>query len=188
MSVSIVTKILSILTIVGDVVVVLFVLDLLVSRLKGKKTLQLLPKFWEYIKSNSLLFSLIVAFLATAGSLFYSEVAHYAPCKLCWYQRIFMYPFLIIFGVAMYVKDETIYRYTIAMASIGGLIAAYHYYIQVFPEHSPEGCSAIGYAASCSENFILNFGYITIPMMSLTAFALIIVAGLLHGKIVKTKE
>lgn len=188
MSTQTVTTILSILTVVGDVLIVLFIIDLLISRFRGEKKLTLVPKLWLLMRNKALEAGFIFAFFAMAGSLYYSEVAGFTPCRLCWYQRIFMYPMVVIFGVALYMKEQIIYRYTIALSIVGAVIAGYHYFIQVFVDLAPEGCSAVGYAASCSERFVLNFGYISIPMMALTAFLLIIIAGLLQGKLVEIKE
>ena len=183
--VSVVTNILSFLTVVGDLVIVLFLLDLIVSRMKKEKKLSLFRGLWKWTKKNALALSSLVTVLATLGSLFYSEIAGYSPCRLCWYQRIFMYPQVIIFWVGMYMKEKMVYAYTIVLSAIGAVIAGYHYYIQVFPEHTPEGCSTVGYAASCSDNFVLHFGYVSIPMMAFTAFLLIILGSLLYSEKVK---
>ncbi len=119
--------------------------------------------------------ALIVALIATLGSLFYSEIAHYTPCLLCWYQRIFMYPQVILLGIAVWKKDTSVAIYSLALSIIGVALALYHYLLQlgVAPELP---CAAIGYSAACSQRFVLTFGYITIPLMALTAFFLIIVS------------
>lgn len=136
--------------------------------LAGKRILTFLQK-------NSLFFAFAVSLIATLGSLFYSEIAHYEPCKLCWFQRIFMYPLPIILGLAImrnYKKE--IILYSRFLAAIGGAIALYHYYLQRFGDPSVP-CSAVGYSVSCAKVFLLTFGYITIPLMSATAFILILV-------------
>jgi disulfide bond formation protein DsbB len=124
---------------------------------------------------GAVLFSFVVALIATAGSLFYSEIAGFEPCKLCWFQRIFMYPQVILFGIALWKKNETLAVYnSIALSIIGGLIAGYHYLVQIGAAPALP-CSAVGYSASCAQRFVMTFGYITIPMMAFTAFMLIIV-------------
>jgi disulfide bond formation protein DsbB len=118
-------------------------------------------------------FAFFIAFSAMAGSLFYSEVIGYIACTLCWYQRIFMYPQAFILGLALVKRDTSVARYCLLLSVVGTLIAVYHVYLQsggtaLFP------CAAIIGAAACSQRFFLLFGYVTIPMMSLTVFGLLI--------------
>jgi disulfide bond formation protein DsbB len=167
-------QVLPIITIVGDIIIIGGILLLLVSRFNNGVKRVLDKKVIPYIAENAVRFSLIVACVATLGSLFYSEVLGYNPCKLCWFQRIFMYPQVLLLLVA-YVKQETkILSYTIYMSIIGLVIAVYHYLLQfkVVSEITP--CSVVGYSQSCSDHFILQYGYITIPIMAVTAFLLLI--------------
>ena len=129
------------------------------------------------LRKKSMLLALIVSLTATLGSLFYSEILGYAPCKLCWFQRIFMYPLPIIFAIALKKKDFKIKDYAIPLAVIGALIAAYHYSIQVF--QFTTACNADS-EIPCNIVYSFELGYITIPMMALTAFILIII--LMHKK------
>lgn len=138
-------------------------------------------KFYQFLSKNSLLLAMFVSLSSIAASLFYSEYAGYEPCELCWYQRIFMYPqfFLLTYGIIK--KDKNVSRYSLLLAIIGGLIAIYHYIVQMLTTHninveSLVPCSAVGGAPSCTEFYIFKFGYITIPLMSLTAFVLLILA------------
>jgi len=139
---------------------------LIVSR---KKRLSI----FDFAANNAFLFAFIVALVAMSGSLFYSEVAGYTPCTLCWYQRILMYPQVILFGVVLWKSERRTADYHIALSALGAFIAGYHYLLQIgiLPELP---CSATGFSVSCAQVFTMNFGYITISMMSLTAFALII--------------
>ena len=116
--------------------------------------------------------ALIVATGATLGSLFYSEVMGLAPCQLCWYQRILMYPQVIILLVVLRQKRGYSWESGVA-AGIGGIISAYHYLLQrsAVPNYF---CNAVGYSESCSTFFEMTYGYITIPLMALTAFVMII--------------
>lgn len=130
------------------------------------------------IFSHQLLFSLIISLAATLGSLFYSDIAGYDPCKLCWYQRIFMYPQPFLLWLAMRKKDLKILRYTVILSIFGALLSGYHYLLQLnFVPNLP--CSAVGYSISCSQRFVMQFGYITIPLMAFTAFALLIILALM---------
>jgi disulfide bond formation protein DsbB len=123
---------------------------------------------------------LLISVGAVAGSLFYSEIAGFDPCKLCWLQRIFIYPQAVLFAVALVKNKKDVADYAVPLSAIGGLIAAYHYYIQLggLPLIT---CSATD-AGACAQRFVMMFGYITIPMMALSAFALLFVAGLISQK------
>lgn len=114
----------------------------------------------------------LVALVATLGSLFYSDVAGFEPCKLCWYQRILMYPQVILFGLALWKRDHGVWLYSLTLSVIGAAIAGYHYLLQLGIAPSLP-CSAVGYSASCAQRFVMTFGYITIPVMALTAFVLL---------------
>jgi disulfide bond formation protein DsbB len=155
----------SLLTVIGQIIVGA-VLILLFSQNE---------KVISFFSKNAILFSLIVALSATLGSLFYSEVIGFEPCKLCWFQRIFMYPQTILLAIALWKKNEILAVYnSLTLSVIGFIIAGYHYLLQIGV--APElPCSAIGYSVACSQRFVMEFGYITIPMMALTAFSLIIV-------------
>jgi len=136
---------------------------------------KIFKNFWgfQYIYKNKLFFALVVATTATLGSLFYSEILRYEPCVLCWYQRVLMYSQVPILLLAWGKQDLNIIPYSLFLSSIGALLAAYHYFIQITPTDSVI-CSMVGYSSSCSENFSMHFGYVTIPMMALSAFLLII--------------
>lgn len=127
---------------------------------------------YRWIEENGLILAWLMAVIATMGSLFFSEVAKYDPCVLCWYQRILMYPLVLILGLAILKKDKNILPYMLVMSLMGLIIALYHYYVQVSgAEIVP--CSVSGYSASCTQQFVLRYGYVTIVSMSATAFALI---------------
>ncbi len=127
---------------------------------------------------------LIIGFLVTGGavlgSLFYSEIAGYNPCNLCWLQRIFIYPQTVLFAVALVKNKKDLADYAVALSAIGGLIAIYHSYIQM--GGSPLiPCSAAS-ANACAQRFVMTFNYITIPMMALSAFAILFMVGLISKK------
>jgi len=112
-----------------------------------------------------------ISLIATAGSLFFSEVMKYIPCNLCWYQRILMYPLVILLGVASARKDYSMSLYALILAVIGGLISLYHYLIQKVPALHELG-NACG-IVPCNTDYINWFGFITIPFLALIAFTLI---------------
>jgi disulfide bond formation protein DsbB len=113
------------------------------------------------------------AFVATAGSLFFSEYSQFIPCRLCWFQRIGMYPLVAILLIAALRRD---FRggalYGLPLAIFGSIVSIYHIYIEHHPEAETASCK-IG--APCATKWIDKLGYITIPTLALTAFLAIIV-------------
>jgi disulfide bond formation protein DsbB len=126
----------------------------------------------KYIALNARMYAFIIALTATLGSLFYSEVAKYTPCMLCWWQRIFMYPQTVLIALGIVKKDKNVADYGMGLSAIGALLAGYHYYIQVGGA-TPLSCDTVGYSISCAQKFTTDFGYVTIPAMSLSAFVAI---------------
>lgn len=124
----------------------------------------------RFMSKHGLFLAFLTVLAATLGSLFYSEVAGYDPCDLCWYQRIFMYPLVILFLVALFKKDKGVIKYAMALSIIGVVLAIYHHFMQI---GLIEGlaCSVIGYSESCAKVFVMKLGYITLPLMAFTAFA-----------------
>lgn len=113
-----------------------------------------------------------VALTATAGSLYLSEIAGFVPCTLCWYQRIAMYPLVVVLGIAAWRGDFAIRRYVVPLATIGAAIAAYHVALQRLPGLPSGGCSL---NLPCSAIDLERFGFVTTPVMALIAFLAILV-------------
>ncbi len=116
--------------------------------------------------------ALIQAWLASLGSLFYSQIVGLVPCHLCWYQRILMYPLVIILPIALLRKDKGVAYYVLPLSVIGTLIAFYQYLLQMTPLKAAEltKCDLVN---PCSKIDAIYFGFITIPFMSLLAFLVI---------------
>lgn len=110
----------------------------------------------------------IIALVATVGSLFFSEVMNLPPCVLCWYQRIAMYPLVLIIGAGIIMRDAKVKSYALPLALVGLAISVYHnlLYYGVIPESITPCTQGI----SCTSRQIEWFGFITIPLMALTAF------------------
>jgi hypothetical protein len=121
--------------------------------------------------SSALLAAFVVATLATIGSLYFSEVAHFEPCRLCWYQRIAMYPLVVILGIAAWRRDVRVRRYAVPVAVIGALIATYHYALEWLPWLDSGVCSA---TTPCTIVWFREFGFISLPYLALSAFLLIV--------------
>ncbi|MEK7514751.1 MAG: disulfide bond formation protein B [Patescibacteria group bacterium] len=165
---------LSVLTIVGDILV-LFLFCLLFVRSGSLLHVRTL------ITKHALLLAFTVSLSAVIGATLFSNVVGFPPCELCWYQRIFLYPQAVIFGVALLKKNESAFSLVLPLSFIGTGIALYHSLIQWgVGVISFLPCTAEG--AECSKVFFTEFGFITIPVMSLTAFLLLIVIGLLAKK------
>jgi len=158
-----------ILVLIGQASILMALGALLAQRFLGKG-----EKIVSWFGDRAIALAFFAALAATLGSLFYSEIRHYTPCLLCWYQRIFMYPQVIILGIAWWKSDRRVWQYSVPLSIIGGLIALLHYYEQV-TLNPLAPCSTIGYSASCTESFVLRYGYITIPLMAVTAFLMILV-------------
>lgn len=113
----------------------------------------------------------LVAGGATAGSLYFSEVADYVPCPLCWYQRIAMYPMALLLLVAAVRRDRHVRWYTLPMAAVGAGISTYHYVIEWRPSLQSGACG-IG-PGSCTTIWFRQFGFVTLPFMALCGFVAI---------------
>lgn len=113
----------------------------------------------------------VLALLSAAGSLFFSEVMDLPPCVLCWYQRIAMYPLVLIIGIGIISDDVRWKVYALPLALIGLALAVYHnlVYYGVIPESLTPCVEGV----SCSERQIEWFGFITIPLMGLVSFLII---------------
>ncbi len=126
--------------------------------------------------SQSLWLAWLVALVATGGSLYYSEVANFEPCSLCWYQRIAMYPLMIILLVGAVTRDRFVARYALPLTIAGSILAVYNYLVQLFP-----GIEVACARVSCSTVDVEAFGWLTMPLMSLVSFAAI-TAGVLYDR------
>jgi disulfide bond formation protein DsbB len=128
---------------------------------------------------HAILIGLIISLVSFMLSIFYSNVVGFQPCDLCWWQRIFLYPQVVLFAVAFYnekvnkISDEMVFLYSFILSLLGGAIALFNYYGQMFNPEALAFCETQG--SACSRIFFISFGYITIPMMSLTAYLVLIV-------------
>ena len=170
MDVATVRFIYGILAIVGIVMLVWFGVMSVASRLsdavdegfeqaRGRLAPYALPGAW------------VVALLASAGSLYFSEVAQFQPCQLCWYQRIAMYPLVVILGLAAWRRDTGIRVYAVPLAAIGAAISTYHYLLEWFPSLDTGVCTV---GVPCTAVWFREFGFISQPFLALVAFLLVI--------------
>ncbi|MBE1554939.1 disulfide oxidoreductase [Sporosarcina limicola] len=129
---------------------------------------------------NSLILIWTVSLVATLGSLYFSEVRGYEPCTLCWYQRIIMYPTILISGVALFQKNARIALTIAVFAIVGGSMSLYHYGIQKF-SYLSDSAPACG-DVPCTGQYINYLGFITIPFLALVAFLIILITSLFMMK------
>ncbi len=130
------------------------------------------PKVRQFIErmigANGIKLAFVVAITAMSGSLYYSNIAGFAPCELCWAQRIFMYPQVLLLGLAIYKKENKIVDYSLLILLVGLLISIYHNYIY-YLGITATSCSLDSHT-SCITPYVTIFNYISIPVMSLTAY------------------
>ncbi len=127
----------------------------------------------KFFKKYGMMIAFIVVITATLGSLTYSDIIGYNPCKLCWFQRILMYPLVLILGVGIWhkISYRTSTLYALILSIMGIPLAFFHYLVQLGFINAP--CSTAGISVSCTERSFTTFGYITIPIMALSAFLLV---------------
>ncbi len=125
----------------------------------------------DSLAGRELLFGFVVALVATLGSLYLSEIVHLIPCRLCWFQRIFMYPLVIVLGIAARRRDAEVIPTAATLTGMGGLISIYHYIIQHFPSLDSGACDP---TAPCSAAYIWQWNFLSIPYMAGSSFALIL--------------
>jgi len=115
----------------------------------------------------------LIASISTLGSLFFSEIMNFSPCVLCWYQRICLFPLVLILLIGLFSFDKSVVKFALPLAITGWFIAFYHnlLYSGIIPE-SIQPCSQ---GVSCIEDYISLFGIFTIPMLSIIAFSTIVV-------------
>ncbi len=149
-----------------------FVATLALMALVATAFLAVTPSLREAVSARAAWGAAIVALIATLGSLTYSEYFLFEPCRLCWFQRIAMYPLVPVIAVGAWRRDPSLRWYALPLAVIGAGISVYHYLIQTFPALSGENSCVVG--ASCSAKYVNAFGFVSIPFMAGCGFLLII--------------
>ncbi len=177
MSVDTVTTFFALLAVVALVVVVVAGLTTLVAKLTGT-TPGWAVDTRDAVAPLALPLAFAVALTCTLGSLYLSEVAKFPPCIFCWYQRIAMYPLVVLLAVASLRRDLAVKWYVVPLALIGMGVSTYHYLVERFPETVSSSCSA---DVPCSTVWVWKFHFLSIPAMAWLGFALTITLVLLAG-------
>jgi hypothetical protein len=124
----------------------------------------------QFAARNILVLGFLISFAALVTSQVYERVIGYPPCEFCWYARVFFYPQVILFGIALAKKDLRVLPYAMGLTIAGLVISTYHSIVTVVGE-SPLPCDATG--VSCLTRYVYQYGFISIPLMGLVGFALI---------------
>jgi disulfide bond formation protein DsbB len=126
----------------------------------------------------------LIASVATLGSIFLDKALGIEPCSLCWYQRIFMYPLVLIFLTGLLPLDRRVTRYALPLAIVGWITALYH--LLMYVGIVPESLQPCGNGPSCVQDDLGLFGFVNVPMLSLLSFSVVI--GLLLVFMKRTKQ
>jgi disulfide bond formation protein DsbB len=124
-----------------------------------------------WLEGYELWLAFLVSAIATGGSLFFSEIAHFVPCELCWFQRICMYPLSITTLLAALANDRRVARYLLPLPLVGAGVAIYHLLVENGVVEQARAC-LISAPGGCATKWINEFGYMTIPTLALTGFGL----------------
>lgn len=138
----------------------------------------------QWIQKNGAYLILILSLLAMGGSLFFSEIMKLPPCVLCWYQRICVYPIVVLSIVGIVRRDRNAVSYILPLSIIGFIISIYHnlLYWKILPESIAPCVQGI----SCTTKYFEWFGFVTIPFLSMIGFLGIIIVAFLINKHNKT--
>ncbi|GMU73850.1 MAG: hypothetical protein AMXMBFR44_0490 [Candidatus Campbellbacteria bacterium] len=160
-----------------------------VALLLGLVGVPFFSRLVELVGRRTFVLSFLVLLASLIGSLYYSEVAAFPACSLCWWQRVFIYPQIALFGLALWYKRRDVLLYTSTLSAVGLGFALYNVYIQSFGAASVF-CEPGSVLSSCLEKYVEGFGYITIPVMSVTMLAFLLLvawAGVKSGHFSLTK-
>jgi disulfide bond formation protein DsbB len=158
------TEVLGFATLAAQLLILAVILALVLKE-KGRPYLEMLAPY-------ALFFAFLLSLAGSVITLIYSEVFGITACGLCWLQRCFLYPMPVLLGIALWKKDNSIWKYILGLSIPGALIALYQHYLQVGGTGFLP-CPAAPEAADCAQRIMFELGYITYPLMAFTAFVLI---------------
>ena len=139
------------------------------------------------IEKRGVVIALFLVTAATASSLWYSEVVGFDPCRLCWYQRIAMFPMVFILVGAMIDKTRRVVVYTAPLLAIGLIIAVYHWLLQFGFISKSLDCGVVGQSSSCSGRWVVEYGFVSIPFMAGTIFFTTLLVLLIQARVRSNK-
>lgn len=165
-----ITRLLAVGTVVGDLLIIVFLVLLLFRSKRHEKPR--LHKTLDLLETKALVLAFAFSVVATVSSLFYSQIAGLPPCSLCWIQRALLFPQVIFLGLSWWFEKHRIIKYSSGLSVVGMIVSAYHSYLQ-YGGTNHILCNALGGTVSCAQRYFFEFGYITMPIMSFTIFALL---------------
>ncbi|MFL5943679.1 MAG: disulfide bond formation protein B [Gaiellaceae bacterium] len=162
--------VLSVLGVIGQVLIGIMLLVGLLALVGVRGPLNGIRRLlWGY----ELWAAFVVAAIATGGSLFFSQIANFPPCELCWFQRICMYPLSILTLLMALASDNRAARYLFPLPIVGACVSIYHLLIENAVIKEPNACQ-VSARGGCAVKWVNEFGYMTIPTLALTGFLLLI--------------
>lgn len=169
-SVDLATNFFLVLTLVVDAVLVVALVLGIAALVSGRARAQV-RSLATAIAPQAVLLAWIVAIVTTLGSLYYSEHAGFAPCELCWYQRIVMYPLVIVLGVAWLRRDQKVWLTVLPFAVIGAPLSLYHWLVERVPAFAESSSCSI--TVPCTAPWFEKLGFVTLAWMAMSSFLLI---------------
>jgi disulfide bond formation protein DsbB len=140
----------------------------------------------NWVVQNVLYIAWTIALVGMIASLIFSEVMNLPPCNLCWYQRILLYPLVLILPIGIIKKDKLLHHYVFPFSILGAIVAFYHTLLQA--NIIPENLAPCSFGISCVTKTINYFGFITIPLLSFLAFVTIGVCMFIYKKLTKSSS
>jgi disulfide bond formation protein DsbB len=134
-------------------------------------------KILEYVGDMALKIGFVVSLGAFLGSIMYSNIVGFEPCFLCWWERIFLYPLVFIYGVGLYVKEKSVWIYSFVFSVIAVMISGYHSYIRLA---GSESALCVESAVSCTKQYVSGYGYVNIPTMALSTGIFILLITIIY--------
>jgi len=168
-----ISSIVAFFTLVSNLVFVAIVIGVWVNK-------NFKEKVFSFINKNILQILFVTTITAVVGSLAYSNIVGFPPCELCWAQRILLFPQALVFFMAMLKGDKSLIKYMLPLTFIGIAIAFYQSLAHWGFNSTLLDCTAIG--GDCAKVYVLEYGYITIPFMSLTVFVYMAALSLVYLK------
>ena len=168
--VKVTTNFFLVLTLVADAVVVV-ALVLAITALVSPRARAAVVSFAAAVAPQSVLLAWIVATVTTLGSLYYSEHAGFVPCELCWYQRIVMYPLVIVLGVAWLRRDVQVWKTVLVFVVIGAPLSLYHWLVERVPAFAESSSCSV--TVPCTAPYFEKLGFVTLAWMAMSSFLLI---------------
>jgi disulfide bond formation protein DsbB len=168
--VKVTTNFFLVLTLAADAVVVV-ALVLALAALVSPRARASVVSLATAVAPQSVLLAWIVATVTTLGSLYYSEHAGFVPCELCWYQRIVMYPLVIVLGVAWLRRDRKVWKTALVFVVIGAPLSLYHWLVERVPAFAESSSCSV--AVPCTAPWFEKLGFVTLAWMAMSSFLLI---------------